>query len=223
MCSRNVGVDLGARSPRLLGHWAALLQSRSNLILLTLQSPFAGPSSRATPSSSRLFPRPTPWPPTPRWPWLRPSLTWAMATRAAAWSLLMESRCCRRAASGCTSCAAPPAKRPSHGPPLNPFHGPLAPTLPPASASCPSRTAQVLRCGGIASNGFDQGSCLCEWQLAAADEIARALQQQAMEPSPFLIASLQNLFEPWLSVATPPPDADECRICYQVRRTPSAH
>ena len=36
----------------------------------------------------------------------------------------------------------------------------------------------MLRCGGIPLDGFDRGSCLCEWQLAAADDIARALQQQ---------------------------------------------
>eukprot|EP00966_Prymnesium_polylepis_P009855 227012-Prymnesium_polylepis.1 len=43
---------------------------------------------------------------------------------------------------------------------------------------------QVLRCAGLQHADPSAPSGLCEWQLAAADAIARALADQPMEPSP---------------------------------------
>ena len=82
--------------------------------------------------------------------------------------------------------------------------------------ACFRRAAfQVLRCGGLQSESTLQSS-LCQWQLVAADDVARELKRAAMSRSPYLASSLLSLLEPWLSTAEPPPGAADCPICYQV-------
>ncbi|KAL1504712.1 hypothetical protein AB1Y20_008491 [Prymnesium parvum] len=70
----------------------------------------------------------------------------------------------------------------------------------------------VLLCGGHAS---DPG-LLCEWQVEAAKAVAAELENQPIEPSMQIVASLRSLFDPWVSKARPPDDASDCPICCSV-------
>lgn len=80
------------------------------------------------------------------------------------------------------------------------------------SASLYGVHTQVLLCGGHAS---DPG-LLCEWQVEAAKAVAAELENQPIEPSMRIVATLRSLFDPWVSKARPPDDASDCPICYSV-------